>query len=363
MFYRVIGVMSGSSLDGLDIVCVEFHFQTGKWNFSIVKSECKPYPEEWTRKLASSTSLDAREYLLLDAAYGHYLGQEIRDFMEKNDLQYKVSLVSVHGHTSFHLPPMMTAQLGDGAAIAAEIGLPVITGLRSMDVALGGQGAPIVPMGEKLLFPGDAYYLNIGGIANISIQNPDSFLAFDVCPANKVLNMLSSDLGKPFDSEGSWATEGKIDEKLLSELNKLDYYSKAVPKSLSNDFGIEVVYPLIRNTKIDLKDALATYTEHIAIQVASVVEKYGVSSSQPTSNILVTGGGAKNQFLVKRIQYHLEPMRVQVDIPDAILIDYKEAIIMAFLGVLRWRDEFTVFPSVTGASKPSIGGAIWNGQS
>lgn len=362
MFYRVIGVMSGSSLDGLDIACVEFHFQTGKWSYSVVASTCNPYPDGWAQRLSTSTHLNARDYMLLDADYGHFIGQQIREFMEKNDLLFKVSLLAVHGHTSFHMPGKMTAQLGDGAAIAAVTGLPVITGLRAMDVALGGQGAPIVPMCEKMLFPGYQYYLNLGGIANISIQQSESFIAFDICPANKVLNMLSMELGKPFDKDGIWASEGVIVQALLNELNALDFYHQSIPKSLANEFGTDVVYAMIMRSGIPIKDALATYVEHISIQVAAAVEARGLHAVQIGGNMLVTGGGAKNCFLISRIRYHLESMKLELDVPDNTLIDFKEAIAMGFLGVLRWRDEYTVLPTVTGASRPSVGGAVWNGH-
>ncbi|HET7896801.1 MAG TPA: anhydro-N-acetylmuramic acid kinase, partial [Flavisolibacter sp.] len=187
MVYRAIGLMSGSSLDGLDLAFVEFLHQAGNWSFEIVAADCYAYNEEWKNKLATATSLNALDYQLLHAAYGHYLGKEVSRFIEQNNLQYQVGLVASHGHTTFHVPPLMTAQLGDGAAIAAETGLPVVSDLRALDVAFGGQGAPIVPIGEKWLLKEYDYFLNIGGIANISFRKNDSYIAFDVCPANRVL--------------------------------------------------------------------------------------------------------------------------------------------------------------------------------
>ncbi|HSF46074.1 MAG TPA: anhydro-N-acetylmuramic acid kinase, partial [Chitinophagaceae bacterium] len=191
MIYRVIGIMSGSSLDGLDIAFVQFDEQSGNWTYEILEAQCFPYTEEWVEKLRCAVDLSARDYMLLDAAYGHYIGQQVNTFIEQYGLQYKVALISSHGHTSFHMPPMMTGQLGHGAAIAAETGLPVVTDLRAVDVALGGQGAPIVPMGEKLLWKDFELFLNIGGIANLSV-NASHYLAYDVCAANRVMNMLAA---------------------------------------------------------------------------------------------------------------------------------------------------------------------------
>jgi anhydro-N-acetylmuramic acid kinase len=152
MIYRAIGLMSGSSLDGLDIAFVHFHENAGKWDFDIVHAECWPYAAEWINKLQSSIQLNALDYQLLHTEYGHYLGSGVNAFINKHQLHYQVQLIASHGHTTFHVPQKMTAQLGDGAAIAAETGIPVISELRALDVALGGQGAPIVPIGDKLLF-------------------------------------------------------------------------------------------------------------------------------------------------------------------------------------------------------------------
>src|SRR5689334_1437818 len=218
MIYRAIGMMSGSSLDGLDIAFSEFQENGGKWNYEIKQADCYPYSKEWAHKLRTATSLDALEYQLLHVEYGHYLGQQINKFIEENSLNYQVALISSHGHTSFHIPSKkMTAQLGDGAAIAAETQLPVVTDLRSLDIAFGGQGAPIVPIGEKLLLNDYDYFLNIGGIANISMNTESSsdseYIAFDVCPANKVLNMLVQQTGKEFDEGGKIAATGNINEE------------------------------------------------------------------------------------------------------------------------------------------------------
>ena len=361
MLYQVIGMMSGSSLDGLDIAYVELQAKSGKWDFDIIQAETIPYPEDWAERLRSAIHLDAKNYLLLHSDYGHFLGEQVKDFIDRHGLAYKVALVSSHGHTTFHLPPQMTAQLGDGSAIAAETGLPVITDLRAIDVALGGQGAPIVPMGEKILLRDYQFFLNLGGIANISVNHPTDYIAYDVCPANRVLNMITAKKGLAYDDGGAIAASGTINTEILDTLNRLDYYGKAYPKSLANDFGTDMVFPLLEQGHLSDEDALRTYTEHIALQVSNEVEKHLPGMEQSGKRILVTGGGAFNRFLIDRLRFYLEPMRVEVEVPEPGLVNFKEALVMALLGVLRWRDEPTTLSSVTGASRDGIGGAVWSG--
>ncbi len=363
MVYRAIGLMSGSSLDGLDIVFAELHENAGKWSYEIIQAECYPYDDGWLGKLKSAISLSALEYQLLHSDYGHYTGRRVNHFIEKNDLHYQVSLIASHGHTTFHFPDKkMTAQLGDGAAIAAETGLPVVTDLRALDIAFGGQGAPIVPIGEKLLLSDYDLFLNIGGIANISV-NGEKYIGFDVCPANKILNMLANEAGKDFDEGGKMASAGQINVSLLEKLNSLDYYSKEYPKSLANEFGANTVYSLIKKSNISLADALRTYTEHIAFQIKKSIFDLN-NHKQQTGNhkLLITGGGAFNNFLLNRINEQLHNSGIEIVVPDKTLVKYKEALIMALIGVLRWRQENNVLSSVTGALRDSIGGALWNGQ-
>lgn len=360
MIYRAIGLMSGSSLDGLDIAFVELHEERGDWSFEIKAADCFSYNSEWKDRLQQATQLDARSYLLLHAAYGHYLGNEVNRFIEKHQLHYKVGLVASHGHTTFHDPAKkMTGQLGDGAAIAAVTRLPVVSDLRALDVAFGGQGAPIVPVGEKLLFKDFSMFLNLGGIANISFNLPGSYIAFDVCPANRVMNMLAALEGKEYDDEGRMAAAGVVHDELLSKLNELDYYKKPYPKSLSNMFGTEVVYPLISSFNLDPSDALRTYASHIAQQVKSAIIQ---QPRMESSSLLVTGGGALNQFLISLMQEELQSIPIKLVVPEENIIQYKEALVMALIGVLRWRQEYNVLSTVTGAERDSIGGAVWIGQ-
>jgi anhydro-N-acetylmuramic acid kinase len=360
MIYKVIGLMSGSSLDGLDIAFVEFSEKAGKWSFKILSAACIPYEIEWTQKLKLATNVSAMDYQLLHTTYGKYLGEKVNDFIENNELHHKVNLIGSHGHTTFHSPEQhMTHQLGEGAAIAAETKLPVVSDLRALDIAFGGQGAPIVPIGEKLLFPDYHFFLNIGGIANVSVDIDDKIIAFDICAANRVLNMLSAEKGRDYDEGGKIAASGKMKNELLEKLNSLDYYSIPYPKSLANSFGTDVIYPLIKEFKLSIEDALCTYVEHICIQVKRSLAPF--FSNAAIQKLMITGGGAFNNFLIERLSKNLQEVNFEVFIPEEEVVQYKEALIMALIGTLRWREQYNVLASVTGASQNSIGGALWLG--
>ena len=361
MVYKVMGLMSGSSLDGLDLVYTELHENRGEWSFEIVAADCYPYSDEWQHQLKNAITLNAQDYLLLHMAYGHYLGREVNRFIEANNLHFKVGLIASHGHTTFHLPAQqMTGQLGDGAAIAAQTGINVVSDLRALDVAFGGQGAPIVPIGERLLWKDYGMFLNLGGIANISFSLPNGYIAYDVCPANRVLNMLIAKEGLAYDAGGQRAAAGAVNEALLQQLNRLSYYQQSYPKSLANSFGTDEVFPLIEAAGLSVPDALRTYTAHIVQQIAAAVVN---SKSQVLNNkLFVTGGGAFNTFLIQRLSEELQAHGVEVVVPDENTVKYKEALVMALIGVLRWREEYNVLASVTGAQRNSIGGAMWIGQ-
>lgn len=371
MVYNVVGIMSGSSLDGLDIAYVHLHEIAGKWTYEIKHAVCYEYPDKLLRQLRNATLLNAVEYQLLHTSYGHYIGEQVNNFIERNNLDHQVDLVVSHGHTTFHMPEkLMTAQLGDGASIAAETKLPVVTDLRALDIALGGEGAPIVPIGENLLFPGIDYFLNLGGIANISAHTNEALgrkiIAFDVCPANRVLNMLAEERNLRFDEGGKIAASGNVHIELLEKLNSLDYYNQTYPKSLGNNFGTDIVYPLIKSFAINAEDAMRTYVEHISFQIKNSIINCllvtdNISEERNEQELLITGGGAFNTFLIKTLKEKLDSIGVTVNIPDPEIINYKEALIMALIGILRWREEYNVLSSVTGAKRSSIGGALWLG--
>lgn len=360
MVYRALGLMSGSSLDGLDLAFAEFEVTGNRWTFQVLAADCYPYSPDWVEQLRSATQLPARDYMQLHADYGRLLGSLVNRFIESHQLQYKIQLIGSHGHTTFHSPGTgLTHQLCDGATLAAATGINVVSDLRNLDVALGGQGAPIVPIGEKWLLPEYQYFLNIGGIANLS-SNTQPYVAFDVCAANRVLNLLIQPTGKAFDAGGQLARSGQVNNKLLQELNKLAYYQQPFPKSLANEFGTDVVFPLIKQQELQLADELCTYTEHIAHQLNQALEQVPVLTTGNRPQLLATGGGAFNTFLIERMQA-LNP-NVQIVVPDAQLVNFKEALIMAFIAVLRWREEPNALSSVTGANRDSVGGAIWSGQ-
>ncbi|HEY0272307.1 MAG TPA: anhydro-N-acetylmuramic acid kinase [Chitinophaga sp.] len=365
MVYNVIGAMSGSSLDGLDIVLAQLTEIRGQWTYEIKAADTLPYNAAWTEQLAGATNLPTADYLALHSAYGRYTGEQVLQFMERHNLHHQVHFIASHGHTTFHLPQRhTTAQLGDGAAIAAVTGLPVISDLRAIDLALGGQGAPIVPIGEKLLFPDFHYWLNLGGIANVSAVTGAERIAFDICPANRVLNALSLQMGHDYDEGGGLAAAGLVHEGLLATLQQLPYYAQPYPKSLANSFGTDTILPLLAASGLSVPDQLRTYTEHIAQQIAQAILPLHLQAngSQAPFNMLVTGGGAFNTFLLERIDALVSPFRIDLVVPDAQTVKFKEALIMALIGALRWRQEDNVLSSVTGASRNSIGGALWMGS-
>jgi len=347
-------------MDGLDIVHVQLDEVRGQWSFEILHSDCVPYNEEWATNLRDATRMHVSDFLKLHTAYGRYLGKQINTFITKHELSHQVHFIASHGHTVFHEPENnTTCQIGDGAAIAAVTGLPVISDLRALDVALGGQGAPIVPIGDKLLFGGYDYLLNIGGIANITVQKEGSLLAFDVCPANQILNALAEREGKAMDENGDMASVGTLLPGMLDELNEGVYYQQPAPKSLSNEAARELVFPKLLTENSNNYDLLHTATIHIAQQITNAVKQYPHGKEQAT--LLATGGGAFNTFLIIELQKALIPYNVQVVVPEQGVAKYKEALVMALIGTLRWREETNVLSSVTGAKRDSVGGALWLG--
>ncbi|MCS6934474.1 MAG: anhydro-N-acetylmuramic acid kinase [Chitinophagales bacterium] len=359
--YTVIGLMSGSSLDGLDIACCTFTKENNRWTFRINHTDVVPYPDEWVQELRSLPIATAKKLWEAHAALGAYFGQQVNRFMERNGLRGKVDFIGSHGHTIFHFPEKkFTTQIGDGAALAATVNLPVVCDFRSADIADGGQGTPIVPIADKLLFAEYKYCLNIGGIANISSKTDDNIIAFDICPANQVLNLLANRLGKEYDEDGKIAAEGKVCDDLLRKLNSLDYYSRLFPKSLDNSFTRETILPLIEEFQISTEDKISTFTEHIASQInnhLALIQQHESSARfRGQSKILATGGGAFNRHLIHRIKHHTG---VEVVVPDPELVKYKEALAIAFMAVLRMRNEVNVLRSVTGAARDSVGGAVF----
>lgn len=345
--YKVIGLMSGTSLDGVDLAYCEFTFNKS-WKYQIVCADTISYPDSWKNRLSSLINNSEVEIKTANIEYGEYMGLLIKDFIKK----YNISpdFIASHGHTIFHQPEKKyTLQIGDGEAMSELVKLPVIYDFRSLDVQLGGQGAPLVPIGDKFLFNDYAYCLNFGGIANVSYDYKGNRIAFDICPVNMVLNHYSKKEGLEYDDEGQLAKSGNLNDELFSKLNKLDYYKKSPPKSLGREWVEKKIFPLIDKFNLKSEDVLRTFVEHVVYQIAKVL------NSQEKRNILITGGGAKNKYLIQQLKKTIDS---EIVIPDETIIDYKEALVFAFLGVLRWRNEVNCLASVTGASRDSSGGVI-----
>jgi anhydro-N-acetylmuramic acid kinase len=351
--YNVLGIMSGTSLDGVDLAHCRFSKGNTNWQFEIGDVTTIEYNQPWKNKLSDLHTKDAVTFANTHAEYGHYLGILVKDFVRKNKL--KVDFVSSHGHTIFHQPQhIFTSQIGDGAAISAECGLPVVCDFRTKDVAAGGQGAPLVPIGDKLLFPEFDFCLNLGGIANISFDLQHVRTAFDICPCNMVLNHYAKLLGKEYDDEGKFAAQGKLNIKLFDNLNALPFYTIHSQKSLGRENIENDFFPILDSSDASYQDKLNTFCEHVAFQISAVT----TSCKQKTANskLLITGGGTFNKFLISRIK---ELSGMEIVIPSETIIKFKEALIFAFLGVLRWREEVNCLKSVTGARTDSVGGAIY----
>lgn len=344
MFYRVLGLMSGTSLDGLDIAYCEFNEEKGEWTYAIPKAETFPYDEKFKKKIISMEGATANELEKFSSELGHFFGKKAKEFLDINSLD--VDFVCSHGQTIFHRPDLgYTTQIGDISALCSEVQHTTIGDFRSMDIALGGQGAPLVPIGDEILFSSYENCLNLGGFSNISLKKQGKRIAYDICPVNIVLNYLCEKLSLPFDDKGQIAASGKVDEELLKQLNALPYYRKKKNKSLGKEWVVENIFPLLEKSKLDVKDCLATFTEHIVIQLSKNI----------TGRTLLTGGGVYNTYLVEKLK---KITSYTIEVPEKTIIDYKEAMIFAFLGVLRTRKQVNCLSSVTGASKDNCGGVI-----
>jgi anhydro-N-acetylmuramic acid kinase len=344
---QAIGLMSGTSLDGLDICCSTFCRQEGKWTFHIDCVKGYLYADQLKQKLGSGAQqMNALEFVAFHSEYGKYLGQRVNEFMA--EFGVKPDIIASHGHTIFHEPKKkIMFQVGDGAAIAAETHISTISDFRRLDIMLGGQGAPLVPIGDRLLFGDYNYCLNIGGFSNISFEKNGQRIAFDISPVNYVINHYCRFIGLEYDRDGEIAQKGTINQPLLNELNSLEYYHLDGPKSLGREWVETIIYPIIEKYGLTLEDALRTFYEHAAYQIAKVVKG---------GKMLITGGGAYNKFLIERIQ---SLANCEIVIPDKQIIEYKEALIFAFLGVLYLYNEPGCLTSVTGASVDNIGGMLF----
>lgn len=348
--YSVVGVMSGTSLDGIDLAHITFSEKEGKWKFQILEAETIPYPFEWLNKLKKAVDFSTSELVLLNEAYTSFLGTIISNFISKHKIK-NIDAVCSHGHTILHQPQNgFTLQIGNLPEISKYTNQKVVCDFRVQDVQLGGQGAPLVPIGDKILFPEYDYCLNLGGFSNVSFEENKQRIAFDISPVNTVLNFYANKLGLDYDDKGSISRSGKLNFDLITELNALDYYKKSFPKSLGFEFVKQIVLPLIEKHTISIEDKMRSFTEHVAFQTS-------ISLKNSTGKILITGGGAYNIFLMERIQFHLP--QLEINIPDTKTLEFKEALIFGLLGVLKLRNEINVLSSVTGAVMDHSSGVIY----
>jgi anhydro-N-acetylmuramic acid kinase len=346
---EAIGMMSGTSLDGLDLAWCRFENVGGHWHYRILKAETIPYPAFWLEKLATLHHAGALTLALANTDYGHWIGKECMKFIDGS--RSLPQLIASHGHTIFHRPDKkMTLQIGSGAAIAAETGITTICDFRSLDVALGGNGAPLVPIGDKLIFGNYTACVNLGGFANLSWEENGQRLAWDICPANFILNREAAKMGMTMDFSGMTARNGTLDQPLLDKLNGLPFYRQPGPKSLGREWTETHVIPIIDAADLPVASVLRTWTEHIALQVSHALP------DSDGGEALFTGGGAHNTFLMERIR---ALSKLKITVPDKQTVDFKEAIIFALLGVLRHLGEDNCLAEVTGASRNSCGGAVF----
>ena len=344
--------MSGTSLDGLDIVYSNFTIDRDKnWKYKLHFSQTVNYPDNLQSQLRNSTNLYGLELMKLNNSLGQFIGEQVDQFLVHHQIDKdQIDLIGSHGHTVFHQPELnLTTQIGSGAVIAATTGIKTVCDFRSGDVALNGQGAPLVPIGDSLLFNDYDYLLNLGGIANVTDLKTNPVLAYDISFCNLVLNYLSNKLGKAYDEDGNIGRTGQINNTLLESLNQLSYYHTSPPKSLGIEWIEQHIFPILENDNSSVEDKMATSVEHIACQI-------GQCCRGTNKRLFVSGGGANNQFLLERMKHHIE---AEIFLPENEIIEFKEALIFAFLGVLRTRNEINCLKSVTGASIDNIGGAIY----
>lgn len=343
--------MSGTSLDGVDFARIEFKFEDEKWHFNIHECETIPYSDDWQHILKNAVNYELLELQCLNAQYTDLLSSMIRDFISRYSLE-NITAVCSHGHTILHRPDeSYTLQIGNLPHLAKLCQQKIVCDFRVQDVLFGGQGAPLVPIGDELLFSEFDYCLNLGGFSNISFNDGNRRIAFDISAVNTVLNTFSNTLGYEFDDGGQISKSGTINEKLLGDLNSIEYYNKTFPKSLGVEHVRDELLPLINSYSITTEDKMRTFVEHIALQIAAVLP-------EKKHSVLVTGGGAYNNFLIERI-IELSP-NSRIIIPEPKIIEYKEALIFGFLGLLKLLGEVNVLASVTGASHDHSSGKIYN---
>ena len=343
---NVLGIMSGTSLDGVDLALCNISESGGKYSFKIIAANTYAYADGWEQKLKTAHELNPKKLEVLSALYGEYLAQTVLQFLKTTPT--KPEIIASHGHTVLHQPEKgITLQIGNGPEIFNATGIPTVCDFRVQDVALGGQGAPLVPIGDELLFAEYDYCVNLGGFTNISFNQNQKRIAFDVSPLNIVMNEFALKLGKPYDENGDWARQGKIDQSVLKELNSIDFYQQNPPKSLGKEWVLKNIWPLVKY--LTPKNGLRTILEHSAQQLAKALNSKG--------KVLLTGGGAFNNYFVEVLK---TKTNCKIITPEREIIEFKEALVFALLGYLKWQGKNNCLASVTGAKKDHSSGVVWN---
>ncbi len=350
--YKVLGLMSGTSLDGVDIAICSFMKSTSEWNYRLLYSHTYSYNVQWKSSLSQADKISGNKLIRLDREYGSFLGELVNDSVKQSGIQ--PVLVASHGHTVFHNPEEgYSFQIGHGANIALSTGIAVVADFRSNDIANGGQGAPLVPFGDKFLFGKYQSCLNLGGFSNISLDWEGKRIAFDICPVNIILNHLASGTGFDYDKNGTLGKRGKTNNTLLLKLNSLHFYNDTAPKSLSKEWLDREFLPVIDHDNSTLEDKLSTIYDHIVFQVVKILKEYNLNE------VFVTGGGTHNNYLMHLLNNSTNAKFV---FPDIQTIDYKEAIVFGFLGLMRNLNLINCLASVTGAMNNSVCGAVYYGK-
>ena len=348
--YYVVGVMSGTSLDGIDLAYIKFTFKN-EWSFNIINCKTVDYDSLWRNSLKELVNMSEERLTQLDINYTSFLSETITQFIDEFNIS-KLDFLCSHGHTALHNPEKgYTYQIGNRKELSKNLNKTVVCDFRVQDVKLGGQGAPLVPIGDKLLFSEYDFCLNLGGFANISLEDSCNRIAYDICPVNIVLNYYTRKIGLEYDSDGDISRKGEINEDLLKSLNNLDYYRQSYPKSLGLEWVNQEIMALIDSFELSIDNILRTFTEHVAIQISREI------NIKSDSSILITGGGAYNSFLIERIKNFTKN---KIIIPSKSIIEFKEALIFGLLGVLKIRGEINCLKSVTGAKKNHSSGVIFH---
>lgn len=352
--YNIIGIMSGSSMDGVDLAHCTLSLKDGQWDYTINNGATIPFNENWRVRLSQLRKQSALNYVKTDVFFGYYLGELCNEFIQSINLE--VDFIASHGHTAFHKPSKgITAQVGDGQSLSAITNLPVVNDFRRMDVAKIGEGAPLVPIGDDILFEQYDYCINLGGFANISANINGSRIGYDICANNILLNRVARDLGKPYDEGGQIADSGSINYKLLDDLNSIKYYNKPYPKSLNRDWINKELWHIVRDYReTSLEDRMTTLVDHIATQIGINIEELSNGDSS-NKKVLVTGGGAFNTSLIDYIKSHTD---AEIIIPEDSLVNYKESLVFALLGALRINNKVNILAEGTGSNENSIAGAL-----